>query len=287
MSNKVKKIMKTDTITVGPFDGVRKAGSLMHKHRIGGLPVIENNKLIGIITSFDIRSSHPNRLVIDTMTSNPIFAKEDATLWEAKKLLEEYKIERLPVVSNSGSLIGIITKSVLYKELGKYFDLLTGLANSQLMIYKSINLFQENQDVVVLFLDIDNFGIFNKTHGHIIGDEIIKELSVFLTQFIEPSYLYRYGGDEFAAIIPFKIEKARLLAEKIASEVSSKEWVNNVSLSVSIGIAGGRRGNLRYKEEDIIENIKNLINLASLASTKAKKLKRDFVIADTLQLTVS
>lgn len=286
MSKLVKDIMMTKVITINPFDSVQKAENIMYTYKIGGLPVIEDNQLLGIITSLDIRRSHPNRLVIDAMTKNPISIQEDRTLWEAKNLLEKYNIERLPVVSCEKKLIGIITKGILYKELAKYFDVLTGLAAPDLLLDSLVDTsLSKNQDIVILFLDINNFGIFNKNYGHVIGDKVLKEISQILLNNINSENLCRYGGDEFTAILYTSIEEAKLLANKIILEISNSDALKSLSVSVSIGIAGGRRKNLDFQREELIKNIKNLINLASLASTKAKTLNLNFAVADTLQLS--
>lgn len=286
MSYKIKNFMIKEVITIGPLESIKRAETIMMNYRIGGLPVVEGLKLIGIITSFDVRCSHPNRLVIDAMTKNPISIKPNHNLIEAKKILEKHNIERLPVINDAADLIGLITKSIVYKEIGKHFDLLTGLATNQLIISNSIELFEGSPDIVCLFFDIDNFGNFNKLYGHVIGDEIIKEVSKTLLESIDACSLCRYGGDEFAAILSCSLDEAKAIARKISLNIANNQLLNEFSVSISTGIAGGRRKCLR-DEEDIIKNIKKLINLASLASTKAKTLNLDFAVADKFNLAIN
>ncbi len=97
--------LKTDA-TIG--DALR----LMKENRIGGIPIIENNKrLAGILTDRDLRFESDNsRKVSEVMTKdNLTTAPEGTDLKKAKKILSQYKIEKLPVVNKEGQLVGLIT----------------------------------------------------------------------------------------------------------------------------------------------------------------------------------
>ena len=59
MSRYVKEIMTLNLLTVGPYESVKKAEAIMWENNIGGLPVVLDGKLVGIITSRDIRRAHP------------------------------------------------------------------------------------------------------------------------------------------------------------------------------------------------------------------------------------
>ena len=85
---------------------------MIKKYSIGGIPVInDNGELIGIITNRDLRfEKDEERLVADVMTSeNLVTAKEGTSLKEAEAILQNYKIEKLPVVSSDNKLVGLIT----------------------------------------------------------------------------------------------------------------------------------------------------------------------------------
>jgi len=114
----VKKVKRSesgmiiDPITLTKDKNVAHAKSLMKKYKIGGIPVVNaSDELIGIITNRDLRFEHENdRLVAEVMTSkNLITAKEGTSLKEAEEILQQHKIEKLPVVNNSGKLVGLIT----------------------------------------------------------------------------------------------------------------------------------------------------------------------------------
>lgn len=97
---------------------VGDALKLMAEHRIGGIPVIDqDNKLVGIITNRDLRFEKRHaRPVSEVMTSEGIItAKPDTTMAQAEGILQEHKIEKLPVVGKDGTLVGLIT----YKDIIK------------------------------------------------------------------------------------------------------------------------------------------------------------------------
>ena len=90
----------------------------MKEYRIGGIPVIDSNKrLIGIVTNRDLRFENDgSKKVSQLMTSlNLITAKENTTMDEAELILQENKIEKLPVVNDNNILIGLIT----YRDISK------------------------------------------------------------------------------------------------------------------------------------------------------------------------
>lgn len=107
-------------ITLTPDKTIGEAQDIMKKYRVSGIPVIdESNKLVGILTNRDLRFE-PNKklLVSDLMTkTNLITAPIGTTLETAEKILQKYKIEKLPVVDKSGNLRGLITfKDILKKK---------------------------------------------------------------------------------------------------------------------------------------------------------------------------
>ncbi len=99
---------------------IGEADQLMAKFRISGVPIIdENNTLIGIITNRDMKFEEDmSRIIRDVMTKdNLITSKVGTTLQEAKKILHEHKIEKLPIVDDNGKLCGLITIKDIEKAL--------------------------------------------------------------------------------------------------------------------------------------------------------------------------
>ena len=110
--------MIIDPVTLSKDAFVSDAKKLMKEYRIGGIPVIDSNKrLIGIVTNRDLRFENDgSKKVSQLMTSlNLITAKENTTMDEAELILQENKIEKLPVVNDNNILIGLIT----YRDISK------------------------------------------------------------------------------------------------------------------------------------------------------------------------
>jgi len=112
MAKRVKKaeaFIIRDVITIEPNQTVASALELMKKHNISGLPVVENGKLIGIVTGRDVRFSDISLRVKDVMTRDVVVAREGIAMEEAKEILQKHRIEKLPVVDDQGALCGLIT----------------------------------------------------------------------------------------------------------------------------------------------------------------------------------
>ena len=117
-SDKVKKVKRSqsgliiDPVTLPITAMVMDAKKMMKEYSIGGIPVVsDDNRLVGIVTNRDLRfEKNDNRPVNEVMTSeNIITASEGISMEEAEKVLQEHKIEKLPVVDKSDKLIGLIT----------------------------------------------------------------------------------------------------------------------------------------------------------------------------------
>lgn len=112
--------MIVDPVTLDKDSTVRKARALMRKHKIGGIPIVqEDNTLIGIVTNRDLRFEHyVDKKLSTIMTSdNLITAREGTTLEEAEKLLQEHKVEKLPIVNKDNKLVGLITFKDIEKKM--------------------------------------------------------------------------------------------------------------------------------------------------------------------------
>jgi len=122
MTKRVKRaeaLIIRDVITVAPEDTVGQALALMEKHSISGLPVVEKTRLVGIVTGRDVRFAQASLLVKQVMTKEVVKADEGTSIEEAKRLLRDHKIEKLPIVNKTGELAGLITfKDILLR--GKY-----------------------------------------------------------------------------------------------------------------------------------------------------------------------
>ena len=110
--------MIRDPITLNPDQPIREALRVMQHYRISGIPIVQNNKLVGIITNRDLRFEENLEIPISMlMTSeNLITAPEGTTLEEAKTILQKHRIEKLLVVDKSQHLAGLITVKDIQKK---------------------------------------------------------------------------------------------------------------------------------------------------------------------------
>ncbi|MFW5752070.1 MAG: IMP dehydrogenase, partial [bacterium] len=118
---RAESVMIADPITIREDGTVADAQQLMREYKIGGIPVVDENKrLLGILTNRDLRfESDLARPVKEVMTSeNIITTIKGKNLQEAASILQKHKIEKLPIVDSNNVLIGLIT----YKDITKTKD---------------------------------------------------------------------------------------------------------------------------------------------------------------------
>jgi IMP dehydrogenase len=164
MVKRVKRaeaVVIRDVITVTPNDTVGQTLALMEQHNISGFPVVEESKLVGIVTSRDVRFAQPTLLVKQVMTKEVVKADEGISIEDAQRMLRDHKIEKLPIVSKSGELAGLITfKDIMLR--GKYPDavrdenghLLCGAAVSPFDLDRAKKL---DEFVDILVTDVSHF----------------------------------------------------------------------------------------------------------------------------------
>src|SRR6185312_390568 len=106
-------------ITLRPSDTVREATALMQRCRISGVPIVDDEeRLVGIITNRDLQfERNLDRKLGEAMTSTGLItAREGTTLDEAEQILAKHRIEKLPVVNDTGVLKGLITIKDIHKR---------------------------------------------------------------------------------------------------------------------------------------------------------------------------
>ncbi|SCG85767.1 IMP dehydrogenase [Methanobacterium congolense] len=121
----VKKVKRSgdltirDVITISPESSIKEANEIMDEEEISGLPVVDNGRVIGIISRRDIKpiiNADAHKKVADVMTEEVVTVTESATPEEALDVAYENKVERLPVVED-GAIVGIVTiKDILERK---------------------------------------------------------------------------------------------------------------------------------------------------------------------------
>ncbi|MFO7575666.1 MAG: IMP dehydrogenase [Bacteroidales bacterium] len=117
---RAENVMIYDPVTINDNANVAEAINLMKEYQIGGIPVIDSNKILkGIVTNRDLRlERNYSRKIREVMTTSLITADHQTNLEKAARILQKHKIEKLPIVDEEGKLIGLIT----YKDITKAND---------------------------------------------------------------------------------------------------------------------------------------------------------------------
>jgi len=161
-------------------------------------------------------------------------------------------------------------------------DSLTGVANRKCFdqkIFAAVEESQANSEALsLIFADIDNFKDFNDTHGHQLGDQVLRLVGRTLHSSLKgKDTAARYGGEEFAIILPDTTSGgATAVAENIRKSIASKRLVRKGSdnnfggVTVSLGVTSYHAG----------EEVSAFIERADQALYTAKKLGRNRVICN-------
>jgi two-component system cell cycle response regulator len=155
-------------------------------------------------------------------------------------------------------------------------DELTGLYNRRYFIEalerELAGARRHKKELVLCMMDLDHFKQVNDTYGHPVGDMVLEEFAKILKQSVRQSdIICRYGGEEFAAILPdTNIKSARTLCERFRKMVAANRFDHNAShfqVTISIGIS--------CFSKDLDPALKELIRLADDALYRAKNEGRN------------
>ncbi|GBF36028.1 IMP dehydrogenase [Methanofervidicoccus abyssi] len=115
---KAEDIIIRDVITISQDSNIGDAKKIMELYSIGGLPVVdENNKLVGIVTTRDIKYIQEDNIPVkEVMTKDVVYSDENITHEEAMSIMYENRIERLPIVDEGNRIIGMITLRDILKR---------------------------------------------------------------------------------------------------------------------------------------------------------------------------
>ncbi len=156
------------------------------------------------------------------------------------------------------------------------FDSLSGLYNRRAFDDDLASLMQSEQSLSLIFLDIDHFKVFNDEYGHLFGDTVIRAIAKRLQKSCQAGITaYRYGGEEFALLVPHKsLRVARQFAEMLRTSIEklnvkdrrTSEQVS--SITASFGVA----------EKMPKDTAESLVERADRKLYEAKKMGRNRVM---------
>ncbi len=123
--------MTREVITISPNTSLAEAHKLMQEKSIRRLPVVDHDRVVGIVTLGDVRGAEPSQAsslsvwemhdliaklkVTEVMTRHPVTIGQNASIGEAARSMLDNKFSGLPVVDESAHLVGIITESDIFR----------------------------------------------------------------------------------------------------------------------------------------------------------------------------
>ncbi len=260
----IEHLVKPIRVWVNPEHTVQTALILMRGHQISGIPVYDGQQVLGVVESSQILGVDLEAPIHTIMrTDIPNFSPK-SPLMTVADWFANHQCTLLPIVEE-GKLVGMISVFDLLTEIGRSYDPMTGLPWSDYLREWSIEQLAEGKEVTILFFDLDNFGLFNKRYGHLVGDEVLRRVAQVIREELNPEtdVVCRWGGDEFAVSTLRRREEAGLLAHQISRQISSIRLPEvDQPISVSYGYQGGKRTRER-EQVHFAATVDNLINLAS------------------------
>jgi IMP dehydrogenase len=167
--NFVRRVKKEESLiirdlhTITPETTIEEAERIMRENRIAGLPVVEDDRLVGILTNRDIRFYRGEKIKVSSvMTRDVITAPEGITMEEAIEIMHEHRIEKLPIVKD-GKLVGLITaKDILKRE--RYPNALRD-DEGRLMVGAAVGPFDLERAKRLVEAEVDVI-VVDTAHGH-------------------------------------------------------------------------------------------------------------------------
>ncbi|MGA2121525.1 MAG: IMP dehydrogenase [Methanoregula sp.] len=161
-----EELIERNVLYVEDTASVSDAERLMHQYSIGGVPVVNKGKIIGIVSRRDVRaivSKRGDEKINTIMTRKPIIANEDITSEKALEIMYTNKVERLPVVNKKGKLIGIITMQDILEK--RQYPLASRDAKGNLRVAAAVGPFDFSRAELLDQNGVDAL-VVDCAHGH-------------------------------------------------------------------------------------------------------------------------
>ncbi len=258
----------------------------------GSLPSDAPKKINGIIanaTAFLETAIASNKMQIATLDEVAAEVRENCDprtivqtlIAELTKANSRASALELNFVETSNQLEKV-RNSLAEVELQSKTDALTGLANRRSLDdffrISMINAMETGASLCAFMIDVDHFKKFNDTHGHLIGDQVLRLVAKVLQDSIrEGDHAARYGGEELAAVLPgAELTVCHEVAERVRRRISEAKLKRRTtgqeigSVTVSIGVAKFRPG----------ESAEALLERCDRGLYQAKSAGRDRVVTE-------
>ena len=206
-----------DPVTIRRGSSVKEALAMMHDYHIGGIPVVDDdNRLVGIVTNRDLRfERHMDKLIDEVMTKDNLVTTHLQTdLVAAAQILQENKIEKLPVIDKNNRLVGLIT----YKDITKAKDKPMACKDEKgrLRVAAGVGVTADTMERVAALVEagVDAI-VIDTAHGHSKG--VVEKLKQVKASF----------------------PKVDVVVGNVATGAAAKYLVDNGADAVKVGIGPG------------------------------------------------
>jgi len=206
-------------------------------------------------------------LGVNDFIMRPVERNELAARVRTQIRRQRYAIELRQSVNNTMAMAVTDDMTGLYNR--RYFD-----RHLSVMLSKAQ---QQERDMAIMLLDIDHFKSVNDTHGHDIGDAVLKEFALRLKRNIRGVDLAcRFGGEEFVVLMPdTDYRQAEMVAERVRQSIAERGFEVGTNRPLSITVSAGVTLN-----ESLSDTPETLIKRADVALYRAKREGRNRVVFD-------
>lgn len=249
-ADEVDKVKRSESgmirkpITLHRHHTVRDAQALMAKYKISGFPVIDaDNRLVGIVTNRDMRFAGDGSATIDTiMTSDRLItAPFGTTLEDAERILQEHRIEKLPIIDPDGLLVGLMTVKDIQKK--KRYPKAAKDEQGRLRVGAALGISPDTPERVQALVDAGvDVVIVDTAHGHTKG--VITMVETIKSRFAS----------------------LNVIAGNIATADAARALIEAGADGVKVGIGPGSICTTRVVAGVGVPQVTAIINVASVAS---------------------
>lgn len=154
-----------DPVTLTPDEPVKKARELMVEYHVSGVPIVEGKKLVGIITSRDLKflKDYDVKISSEMTKDNLVTGPPGTTLEQAKVILQKHKVEKLLLVNDNGELAGLITMRDIDRV--QQFPLSARDSRGRLRVGAAVGVNEYERIEALIGADVDVI-VVDTAHGH-------------------------------------------------------------------------------------------------------------------------
>lgn len=256
---KVKDAMSKKIHTVSKKNTFRDVQNIMREHKISGVPVVEHDRLVGIISLDDLIRAFDNNYVEDRIekyiTKDVVYLEEEMPLAIAISYFNKYPFRRFPVISKNKKLVGILTsRDILVKLISELDKEISALEEKITVPPVSIDN-ELNADFLVKRYDFENAGNASSSVKRLleeknISPKIIRRVGIITFELEMNIIIHSLGGKIIVNMDP---EKITIIAKdrgpgipniELAMEEgfsTANEWIRNIGFGAGMGLPNVKR----------------------------------------------